>query len=139
MGTSGCRAVIFDENFAVAGRAAGSYPLLIPRPQWAEQDADQVLSVTLAVIRQCLRRSGVPSQEILGMGLSGVLYTVLAIDGQGRPLLPLIQWSDNRAGPQAERLDPSFREGNLYQRTGCRNHSMYLPAKILWIKEEMPS
>jgi len=138
MGTSGCRAVLFGEDFSVREKAASSYPLLVRQPQWAEQEAGRVLSVTLRTIRQCLGKAAIPPHEVLAIGLSGVLYTVLAVDGQGRPLLPVIQWCDNRAGAQADRIEKAHREANLYQRTGCRNNSMYLPAKILWIKEELP-
>ena len=139
MGTSGCRAVIFDEAFRIRGKAKASFSLQVPHPQWAEQDADRILFAVLATIRRCLKESGIASREILGVSLSGVLYSLLAVDAQGSPLLPLIQWSDNRAESQAFRLDEPFQEAGLYQKTGCRNNAMYLPAKILWIQEELPS
>ena len=130
--------MIFDENFALQGKAAFSFALDVPRPQWAEQDPDRVLSGVLRVIRQCLKKTGMAPRDLLGIGLSGVLYSLLAIDSKGRPLLPLIQWSDNRAEEESSRLDQAFRAADLYRKTGCRNNAMYLPAKILWIKENLP-
>ncbi|MFH0871150.1 MAG: FGGY family carbohydrate kinase [bacterium] len=139
IGTSACRAVIFDLGFAVRGKEAVSLSLQVPHPQWAEQDADQVLTGVLRAIRACLRKTEISPREILGIGLSGVLYSLLAVDARGQPLHPPIQWSDNRAEAQSSRLEEAFREGDLYRKTGCRNNAMYLLAKILWFKEELPS
>lgn len=130
--------MIFDENFALQGKATFRFALEVPRPQWAEQDPDRVLSGVLRVIRLCLKKTGMDPHDLLGLGLSGVLYSLLAIDSKGRPLLPLIQWSDNRAEEESSRLDQAFQAADLYRKTGCRNNAMYLPAKILWIKENLP-
>ena len=130
--------MIFDENFALQGKATFSFGLEVPRPQWAQQDPDRVLSGVLRVMRQCLKKTGMVPHDLLGIGLSGVLYSLLAIDSKGRPLLPLIQWSDNRAEEESSRLDQAFQAADLYWKTGCRNNAMYLPAKILWIKENLP-
>ena len=130
--------MIFDEIFALQGKATFSFTLEVPHPQWAQQDPDRVLSGVLRVMRQCLKKTGMAPGDLLGIGLSGVLYSLLAIDSKGRPLLPLIQWSDNRAEEESSRLDQAFQAADLYRKTGCRNNAMYLPAKILWIKENRP-
>ena len=42
IGTTGCKAIVFDTQGRVLGQAAREYGVLVPHPQWAEQDAEQV-------------------------------------------------------------------------------------------------
>ena len=58
-GTTGVRAIVFDEH---GRRMGGGYEELVmryPQPGWAEQDPAEIWRATQAVIGEALRRAGI--------------------------------------------------------------------------------
>ena len=58
IGTTGCKAALFDEEGALLASASREYPILMPHPGWAEQDAEQVWRLAQDVIRQVVAQVG---------------------------------------------------------------------------------
>ena len=54
IGTTGCKAIVFDESSKILGRAAREYPIRVPQPNWAEQDADVVYELALDCLKQAV-------------------------------------------------------------------------------------
>ncbi|MEW6424738.1 MAG: gluconokinase [Bacillota bacterium] len=138
IGTAGCRAVLFDLNGQPVSVAAQEYPLLQPRPGWAEQEPERVYEAVCRALKQCVARSRVNSGSIAGMGLDSVFHSVVAVGAGGEPLSNALIWADNRSVRQADFLKGADNGMQIYGRTGCRVHPMYPFAKILWFKEERP-
>lgn len=65
-------------------------------------------------------------------------HSLLALDRAGRPVSPVLMWSDKRSGPDVRELVARMPPEALHQRTGCRPHSSYWPAKLLWFKRTQP-
>lgn len=65
-------------------------------------------------------------------------HSLLALDRAGRPVSPVLMWSDKRSGPDVGDLVARMPPEALHQRTGCRPHSSYWPAKLLWFKRTQP-
>lgn len=138
IGTGGCRAALFSLEGQLVSLATREYPLLQPKPGWAEQDPKKVYESACWALKECVRLSGVEPTSIVGLGLSSVFHSLVLLDRQGNCLSNALIWADNRSLKQAEFLkadDDGFR---IYSRTGCRVHPMYPLAKILWFKEETP-
>src|SRR5581483_7275572 len=76
--------------------------------------------------------------RIEAVGLSTIFHTLVAVDSDEQPLTRSIIWADTRAQPQVEQLRGLVDPRAVYERTGCPLHPMYLPAKILWLKQEQP-
>lgn len=136
LGTSGARAVLYDSDGAQVAESVHDYVLATPRPGWAEQDPELVWEGAVAALRDVTRAA--PSVLIEAIGLSTIFHTMVAVDAEGRPLTQSIIWADTRAQPQVEELRRILDPQAVYQRTGCPLHPMYLPAKILWLKQERP-
>jgi gluconokinase len=58
------------------------------------------------------------------------------VNKEGRAVTPVIGWADTRAVDAAEELKRRFDESATHERTGCRFHSSYWPAKLLWLSQE---
>src|SRR5436189_5787183 len=86
VGTSGVKGLAIDEDGSVLARAQASYPLSTPRPGWAEQDPGLWWEATSSVLAQLRRSAGHPE----GIGLSGQLHGLVALDSQDRVLRPAI-------------------------------------------------
>ncbi|MGE5553027.1 MAG: gluconokinase [Betaproteobacteria bacterium] len=134
IGTTATKAVLFDEKGRAVGAAKAAYPYTTPAPGWAEQDPDQVLEGVVSAIREALGR--VPAGcRIAGVGFSSQMYSVLAVDGAGRPLTGCLTWMDHRAAREAEEIRRAAGE-RLYHETGCPVDAIYPLAKIHWLRRQ---
>ncbi|MDK2878003.1 MAG: gluconokinase [Thermoanaerobacteraceae bacterium] len=138
IGTTGCRAVIFNTDGRVISIASEEYPIEQPQPGWAEQDPRLVFNAVCSSIKKCVIQSNICNKDIVGIGLSSVFHSIIAMDSNGDLLSNALIWADNRSIRQAEYLKELDSKNELYMRTGCRIHPMYPLAKILWFKQERP-
>ena len=136
IGTSSCRAVLFNfkKRAIVAGRRG--YPFQERRPGWMEQDARSILRAFHESVRQVTFNPRAKKYHVRCLILGSALHSLLAVDNQGRPLAPLQIWGDNRA--RLQDFEWSFNPYSLYRRTGCHFHPSYPFCKILWMREHQP-
>jgi gluconokinase len=133
LGTTGARAAVFDGAGRPLGETTREYPLYTPRPGWAEQDADQVWTTAAACLRGALRRANLRRPRV-ALGISGTFHNVLPIGQDGRPRGRALIWADTRAVLEAAQIKASHDPSELYARSGCPVHPMYLPAKLRWLR-----
>src|SRR5215210_3551287 len=90
VGTTAVKAVAVDESGAVLARAEADYPLSVPQPGWAEQDPADWWRAT----EQALAELAV--EDVAGIGLSGQMHGLVALDAAGTVIRPAILWNDGR-------------------------------------------
>jgi gluconokinase len=137
IGTTGSRAVAFDAEGRVQAASARTYPLRAPRPAWAEQDPAEIAAAALDSLRECA--GALPAGcAVAAIGLSSVMHSLILLDAAGQPLAPMMTWGDVRATPQADEIRSNGLDEELYRRTCCPVHPMYLPAKLRWLRQARP-
>src|SRR5579884_3160174 len=104
LGTTTCRAAIFDLDGHEIAAAYRETPARYPRPLWAEVDPEEWWRSTALVVRGALMSSHVAPDRIGGIGLSGLMHTPVLLDGDGRPVTPSMLWMDQRCAPQCEAI-----------------------------------
>lgn len=134
IGTTATKVVAYRVDGAALASVDRSYPLHSPHPGWAEQDPDEVAGAVLDAIAEAV--SSV-RQDVAAIGLSSVMHSLIGLDGDGRPLTPLITYADTRAWPQALRLRREHGI-SLYRATGTPIHPMSPLAKLVWFTEHSP-
>ncbi len=102
--TTATKALLIAEDGAVVAVAATEYPFETPRPLWSEQDAALFWDGAVKSIRAVLAKSGVVAADIAGVGLTGQMHGLCALDGAGEPLRPCIIWNDQRTGEQCAEI-----------------------------------
>jgi xylulokinase len=137
-GTGGDKAVLTDLEGRVIQSAYRSYPVYYPRPEWAEQDPDELWEAVAATTREVIERAGIDAGEILGVGISAQMFNLLPVDENGCPLTRMISWLDVRSVPQADRVLSGDMPGFIYEKTGNLPTAKDVIPKILWLKEEEP-
>jgi xylulokinase len=137
-GTGGDKAVIIDLQGKVIHSAYQPYGLSYPRPDWVEQDPDELWQAVAVTSRQVLQESGVDPGEILGVGISAQMFNTLPVDEHCRPLTPMLSWLDVRSVRQADRLMEGDTPALLFKHTGNIPTAKDNIPKILWLKEERP-
>ncbi len=135
-GTTGCKVSIFNTDGQALFSVRRDYPTLYPRPNWAEQDPDQILEAVFDGIRELLQQ--VNPQRIACVGLSGTMNGCIPVDESGAVLHPNIIHSDSRTEAQVEEISHVINKYHFYTLTGNRLDTHYTLPKILWFKEHLP-
>jgi len=136
IGTTGCKAGLFDGDGRLLALAYREYPLLTPRRGWAEIDSGQVMDACREAIREAAAAS--PGDPVAGLGIScqGEAFTPVAADGRilGNGMVS----SDTRAEPILKPWSRQFGQRRLYEATGHTPHPMFTLYKLLWLREHRP-
>ena len=114
LGTGGCRVGLFDDEGTPLAFHDTPVASLYPRPSWVEQDVDEWWAALRSSVRGALDASGVSPRDIAGIGYDATSATLVALDGENRPLRNAIMWSDVRAREQARRASAIDHWARLY-------------------------
>jgi xylulokinase len=132
IGTSGVKALALSEDGELLARAEIAYPLSTPRPGWAEQDPEDWWRATEAALAQL----GVP--EVSGIGLSGQMHGLVALDAADAVIRPAILWNDGRSQPECDELEARLGLERLVGLTGNRALAGFTAPKLLWLARHEP-
>lgn len=75
------------------------------------------------------------AQRIMAFGMATFASNLLGVNAQGAPITPVYSYADTRCAPSALKLAQLVDEKAIQQRTGCRLHSAYHPARLHWLGE----
>jgi len=140
-GTGGDKAVLTDLRGRIIHSSYKPYGLQYPRPQWVEQDPEELWQAVASTTRLVIEEAGVDPAEILGVGISAQMFNLLPVDENVQPLMPMISWLDVRTVEQADRVlagDGGGMRSLLFEHTGNIPTAKDIIPKILWLKEERP-
>jgi len=136
IGTSGCKAVVFDESGRQSARAYREYDIISKRPGWAELDTDEVMQKCFQVIRESA--SHLDKGSVTGLGISSQGEAFTLIDREGKALCNALVSSDSRANDYTISWTREFGMEKLYRITGHTPHPMFSLFKLLWIRDNLP-
>ena len=134
VGTTAVKGVAIDEAGAVLGVAEAGYPFATPAPGWVEQDPEDWWQATESVLRQLRSAAGAPA----GIGLSGQMHGLVALDSADRVLRPAILWNDQRTAAQCQQIERTIGLERLVRLTGNRAIPGFTAPKMLWMREFEP-
>ncbi len=137
IGTTGCKAIVFDPEGRVLGQGFREYSVVCDAPGKAEQNAEAVWALTRDTVREAVTRAGGGSLvRALSVSVQG--DAIIPVDRDFHALHPAILGMDYRSARQAERCAEKFGAFELFQRTGMRPHPMNSLAKVLWLRDARP-
>ncbi|RWZ59034.1 gluconate kinase [Halobacillus fulvus] len=134
LGTTSAKSVVFDINGHVKGEYEVGYPLLHPEPGYAEQDPLTIEKAALEALKVSREKAGADEKDIIGVGVSAAMHSLICMDEDGRPLTPSIIWADGRSTKEAAWLKEEHP--SLYERTGTPLHPMTPLSKLIWMKNQ---
>jgi xylulokinase len=126
--------VAIAHDGTVLARAEAGYPLSTPRPGWAEQDPEDWWRATVAVLERLAADAGTPA----GIGLSGQMHGLVALDAAERVLRPAILWNDQRTGAECREIEDTIGLERLIALTGNRALPGFTAPKLLWLRRHEP-
>ncbi|NLB19055.1 MAG: hypothetical protein GX825_10110, partial [Syntrophomonadaceae bacterium] len=133
IGTTGCKATIFDYEGNAKSGAYKEYTLESPRAGWRELDPDEIwLSVKEVLARSIQSYTG---DTIKAISISSIGEAVVPVDKSGRVLNNSIIYLDERGRKEVEYLENKMGMEKVYTITGLCIHPMYALSKIMWLKK----
>jgi xylulokinase len=133
VGTTSVKGLLVASDGEVVARAEVPHALSTPRPGWAEQDPEDWWTGTQSVLTQ-LRRAG----PIAGIGLSGQMHGLVALDDGDRVLRPAILWNDGRTAAECAEIESLVGLDELIALTGNRALPGFTAPKLRWLAHHEP-
>lgn len=141
LGTSAVKVLLVSETGASAAAASAEYPLLTPRPNWAEQDPEHWWKGVCAAVRACLEQFRIKSGRdaaVAAVGLSGQMHGSVFLDGKGEVLRPAILWCDQRTESQCREITDALGFEGLLKLTFNKALAGFTAPKVLWLRQNEP-
>ena len=105
VGTTSSRAAVVDLHGRITGIDAAPLTSRAPRPGRVEQDAARVWTATRRVIAGALAKAGRSAHDIAAVGVTTQRASAVVWDrATGKPLSPMVVWSDLRGAARAVEL-----------------------------------
>jgi xylulokinase len=140
IGTTGAKGVLVTLDGAILAEHSISYGFEMPRPGWAEHDADHIWWASFcALSRVLLSKAALKDGQLAGVGCSAIAPTMLPLDAAGRPLRPSILYGiDTRAVAEIDELAARFGVDEVFARTGQFMSAQSVGPKVLWYRHHEP-
>lgn len=140
IGTSSTRAMLFDRYARPASEILAQRPnQLRTMPNGgSEFDPAELLAGIVSVIDQLLQQAGPLVEHIGGVAIDTFVTNLMGLDKSGQPVTPVFTYADIRCADDAELLRQEFDLATVHDRTGCRVHSAYWPARFRWLARTQP-
>ncbi len=139
IGTYSSKGVLCTPAGDVLATETIEHEMSIPRPGWAEHDADAIWWGEFAEISRRLLTGKYSGEDVGGVAVSAIGGCMLPVDVQGRPLRPGVLYGiDTRAVEEIAWLNDAFGEQPVFDLGGMALTSQAIGPKILWLKRNEP-
>jgi glycerol kinase len=137
-GTTSTRCIIFDHSGEIAGIDQKEHAQIMPKPGWIEHDPLEIWQRTLEVTRNAMRKSGLSSSDIAGMGITNQRETTLVWDQRtGQPYYNALVWQDIRTDIICNELAKEGGQDRFRAKTGLPLATYFSGCKIKWLLDNV--
>jgi xylulokinase len=137
IGTQSAKGVLARPDGTTVRVAERSHRLSLPRPGWAEHDAEETWWRQFRAL--CTELARPPGERLAGVCVSGIGPCLLAADGAGRALRPAILYGiDTRATREIDELNERYGADQILARCGSPLSSQAVGPKLAWLRRNEP-
>lgn len=138
IGTSACKAALFRADGTLAAAADSAYGVRYPKHGWAEQQPEDWWRAAVTAVRELLAGAGINPADIVGVGVDGQSWAMVAIDASGAVLCPSPIWTDTRARGECDEMVRAVGREALLQCSGNPVTPSYTLPKVLRFQKRFP-
>ncbi|ADG97037.1 Carbohydrate kinase, FGGY-like protein [Segniliparus rotundus DSM 44985] len=139
IGTGSSKGILAACDGKVLSTALSPHRMSLPRPGWAEMDAERDWWDGVCAITRELVEAAPPGSRIAGVCVSGIGPCLLLCDEQVRPLRPAILYGvDARATAEIQELAERFGPEAIAQKCGSALSSQAVGPKLAWARRHEP-
>lgn len=137
IGTASTKGVLARPDGEIVATAERSHGLSLPKPGWAEHDAEKVWwEDFVAVCKELLEEA---DGQVAAVCPSGIGPCLLPAGENGEPLRPAILYGiDSRADKEIEELTKRYGAEEILQRGGSPLTTQAVGPKLAWLKSQEP-
>lgn len=137
IGTASSKGVLATPDGTVVATQQREHRLSLPRPGWAEHDAERVWwDDVRALCAGLLPQAG---GALAGVCVSGIGPCVVPCDARLRPLRAAILYGiDTRAGAEIAEIEQRYGAERIFEHGGSALSSQALGPKLLWLRRHEP-
>lgn len=136
VGTSGCKAVAFDERGHALVSAGREYAPTACPPGTLEIDPNHVWNAVAACLHEVA--GACRADPIAALSVSGFGEAAVPVDRAGQALMNGILFTDPRGRAELEALTGKLGTEELSRRTGLPPHPMYTLLRLMWLRDHQP-
>ena len=137
IGTSSSKGVLSRADGEVVTTAERPHELSLPRPGWAEHDAERMWWADFVSL--CQELLPMADDKISAVCTSGIGACLLPADEAGRPLRPAILYGiDTRAEKEIGELNEHYGKEAFLERCGSLLTTQAVGPKLLWLRRNEP-
>ena len=137
-GTSGTKAIVFDENGRLVKRESRSHRQFYPKPGWVEHDPEEILQNTLSAVDAVVEGSGISPEDVLALAVTNQRETVVCWDKKtGKPVCNAIVWQCSRSAQLCDVLKQKGCADIIFEKTGLTLSPYYSASKMAWILQNV--
>jgi len=138
LGTTGCKAAVYDESGECWGESYLEYGLITLSPVMIEQDPHAWWNLTCQAIQEALSDAAIDRSGVKGISVSSQGISFVLLDQEGQPLGNAINWLDGRALDECADILLRYSAQDLFAITGKRAAPFYVLPKLLWLRKHQP-
>jgi len=138
IGTTSTIGIVIDADGKILAKASRPSELLSKRPNWAEEDPALWWRNCCEIVGALLGEAGVAARDIAAVGVTGMVPTVILLDGDGRPLRHSIQQNDARAIREIDEMKRAIAPETFFEKTGGSINQQVVAPKLRWIERHEP-
>ncbi|MEL6161173.1 MAG: glycerol kinase GlpK [Cyanobacteria bacterium J06623_5] len=136
LGTTGNRAIVFNQAGDIVGQAYRELTQYYPKPGWVEHDASEIWAAVKWAMGEALKDASITAQDLSAIGLTVQRETCLLWDKTtGQPLHKAIVWQDRRTADFCKSIADS--QADIYERTGLFLDAYFSATKLNWLLKEV--
>lgn len=133
IGTSSVKAILVDDEQAIADQAETSLTVNRPNPLWSEQNPTDWWNATCKAVKLLDQHK---RSAVKAIGLSGQMHGATCLGENDNILRPAILWNDGRSGEQCKNMMAALPE--LPSISGNLAMPGFTAPKLVWMREHEP-
>jgi len=136
IGSSRCKAAVFDIEGQLLAEAVTEYSPEFPGPSMVEMDPEVIWRAVKEAVSRAARSAG--DDSVTAVGLSSHGETFVPTDERGEPIANAILNSDSRASEEAVWWEQTLGRKRIFEITGLIPDPMFTLTKITWLRDHRP-
>ncbi len=138
LGTSAVKILLVNQQGEVCLEVAKSYPLVIEKSSYSEQNPEEWVDKTTTGIAELIQQFDGDINDIEGISFSGQMHGLVLLDEDHQVLRNAILWNDTRTTKQCQEIYDVMGKSRLLEVTKNPALEGFTLPKILWVKENEP-
>lgn len=138
-GTTSSRAIIFDKQGTIIGKAQNEFNQIYPEAGWVEHDPMEILYSQFQSVTAVMAPRVVQPEEIACIGITNQRETTIIWNKEtGKPIHNAIVWQCRRTASMCEELKSRGLSEYITEKTGLVLDAYFSATKIKWILDHVP-